>query len=1193
MKRFLLLMACLVALLCARDGWCSGVTVTNVTVGLPNTETGVAAIHFDISWSHSWRSNAPPNNWDAAWVFVKYRVGGGDWNHAKLTETGHSVPSHAAITLGLADTNSPFNSSTNPGVGAFIYRRNPGAGTFTAPGVSLSWNYAANGVSITDNVEIKVVAVEMVYVPEAPFYAGDNGTSSGSLVQGSSDPDPWYVTTEASLTVQNSSGNGAGSGQTAPLYYHPSVTDGDTAGSTYTLPSTYPKGFAPFYIMKSHISQGQWVEFFNTLAASQKSARDVTSVKGDSLTNRNNVSWTGGTATLPDQGGEATYRDVGMSYLSWGDVAAYLDWAGLRPMSELEFEKAARGPLSAVADEYAWGATSVTQATSISDGGMSTERAQSGANISFGNAPGVQGPLRVGSFGYGVSSRDASGAGYYGAMDLSGSLWDRVVTLANASGRSFNGSRHGDGILDGSGDANVSSWPTSNGAGAGFRGGSWYDVASLARTSDRTRAALINASRDNTSAGRGVRLALGESVPASTPTATPTPTATNTATPTLTPTPSETPTFTASPTSSPTVTPTVTPTETPTHTPTHTSTATPTETPSPTPTLTASPTNSPTVTPTFTPTDTPTTTPTNTPTPTPTETPTPQPTSTPTITPTFTVTPTTTPTSTPTDTPTITPTTTPTVTPTATSTPTAPPVPFVSVWDTSKISTGSSTSTQIKLPLESTGTYNFVVDWGDGSTNTITTWNQAETTHTYSASGTYTVTITGQLWGWRFNNGGDRLKLTSITAFGNRFRLGNSGGYFNGCANLTSVGNDLDMTGTTTLFYAFYNASKFNGNISAWDVSAVTNFDHTFYMNTLFNQPLNTWNVSSATNMNGMFRSSAAFNQDLNSWNVSNVTDMSYMFSAATAFNGNISSWNVSRVTTMYSMFGYGTAFNRDISAWNVSAVTNFGMMFYASSVFNQPLNSWSINVSAAVSMAGMFRNTTAFNQPLSNWNVSRVTDMQFMFGAATAFNQDISAWNVSSVTNMYAMFGYSSAFSGNISSWNVSSVTNFSMMFYNSTVFNQPLNSWNVSSATNMGGMFRGATAFNQPLSNWNVSNVTDMSLMFYGATSFNQDIGAWNVVKVTTMNSMFYNATNFNQNIGSWNVSAVTNFTSFMFGKTAATFSAANLDAIYNGWSARTLKPNVTITFGSAKYTAAATAGRLVLTSSPNSWTITDGGL
>lgn len=1121
MKRFFLLMACLIALLCARDGWCSGVTVTNVTVGLPNTETGVAAINFDISWSHSWRSNSPPTNWDAAWVFVKYRVGGGEWNHAKLTETGHSVRPHAAITLGLADTNSPFNSSTNPGVGAFIYRRNPGAGTFTAPGVSLAWNYAANGVSTTDNVEIKVVAVEMVYVPEAPFYAGDNGTSAGSLVQGSSDSDPWYVTTEASLTVQNSSGNGAGAGQTAPLYYHPSVTNGDSAGSAYTLPSTYPKGFAPFYIMKSHISQGQWVEFFNTLTTSQKSGRDVTSVKSDSLTNRNNVSWTSGNATLPDLGGGATYRDVGMSYLSWGDLVAYLDWAGLRPMSELEFEKAARGPLSAVAGEYAWGATSATQATSISDAGMSTERAQNGANNSFGNDPGVQGPLRVGSFGYGVSTREASGAGYYGVMDLSGSLWDRVATLANASGRSFDGARHGDGVLDGSGDANVSSWPTIDGAGAGFKGGSWHDAASLARISDRTRAASISAARDNTTGGRGVRVALGESIPASTPTATPTPTPTNTATPTSTPTPTDTPTFTASPTSSPTVTPTVTPTETPTHTPTHTPSATPTDTPSATPTATASPTSSPTVTPTVTPTETPTTTPTNTPTPTPTGTPTPQPTSTPTITPTFTATPTVTPTSTPTTTPTITPTTTPTVTPTATSTPTPTPVPFVSVWDTRKTSTGSSTSTQIKLPLESTGTYNFVVNWGDGSSTTITTWNQAETTHTYSYSGSYTVTITGQLWGWRFANSGDRLKLSSISAFGNRFRLGNSGAYFSGCANLTTVGGDLDTTGTTSFSSAFLNATSFQGGLSTWDTSNVTN-------------------------MGNMFR---------------------------------------------------GTTFNQSLNSWNVLKVTDFDSMFYGNTAFNQSLNSWSLSTAPAVSisMSGMFRGATAFNGDITGWNTVRVTHMGAMFLNATSFNQPIGTWDVSNVADMGSMF-QASGFNQNINAWNVSKVTDFSSMFYD-TPFNQPLNSWSFSTdpavSISMSSMFRSTTAFNQDITGWNTVRVTNMSAMFLSAPAFNQAIGNWNVSNVTNMSQMFSSATAFNQDIGTWNPSKVTSFTNFMASKTPATFSSANLNAIYNGWSARSLRPSLTITFGTAKHTAAGTSGRLALTSSPNSWTITDGGL
>jgi hypothetical protein len=64
-------------------------------------------------------------------------------------------------------------------------------------------------------------------------------------------------------------------------------------------------------------------------------------------------------------------------------------------------------------------------------------------------------------------------------------------------------------------------------------------------------------------------------------------------------------------------------------------------------------------------------------------------------------------------------------------------------------------------------------------------------------------------------------------------------------------------------------------------------------------------------------------------------------------------------------------------------------------------------------------------------------------------------------------------------------------------------------------------------------------------------------------------------------------------MLFKIAANFSAANLDSIYNGWSSRPVKPNLSISFGSIKYTAAGVAGRLILTSAPNNWTITDGGI
>jgi surface protein len=141
------------------------------------------------------------------------------------------------------------------------------------------------------------------------------------------------------------------------------------------------------------------------------------------------------------------------------------------------------------------------------------------------------------------------------------------------------------------------------------------------------------------------------------------------------------------------------------------------------------------------------------------------------------------------------------------------------------------------------------------------------------------------------------------------------------------------------------------------------------------------------------------------------------------------------------------------------------------------------------------------------------------------------------------------------------------------------------------MGGMFWQCHAFNQPLS-FNTSSVTDMSFMFNECYVFNQDISGFNTSAVTNMWQMFHYATAFNQNIGTWNVGNVIDFTDFMSTKTNATFSTANLDAIYNGWiaSPKTVQSGITISFGSADYTAAGAVGKAYLTGT-KSWTITDG--
>jgi surface protein len=251
-----------------------------------------------------------------------------------------------------------------------------------------------------------------------------------------------------------------------------------------------------------------------------------------------------------------------------------------------------------------------------------------------------------------------------------------------------------------------------------------------------------------------------------------------------------------------------------------------------------------------------------------------------------------------------------------------------------------------------------------------------------------------------------------------------------------------------------------------------------------------------------------------------------------------------------------------DWSKWNINVAGAFdGCTNLVSSATSVPTIS-------STSLSSIFRNCYLFNGPINGWDVSGVTDMNNMFYAASSFNQPLNSWVVSNVADMSYMFGEALA-------------------------FNQPLDSWDVSSVTNMNGMFFSAIAFNQPLNSWVVSNVDDMSAMFNIALSFNQPLDNWDVSSVTNMNGMFFgNLMTFNQNIGSWDISNVTDFGTFLDNALPTSFSPSNLDAIYNGWSLLTVQPNVTVSFGVAKYTSAGAAGRAILDNAPNNWIITDGG-
>jgi hypothetical protein len=254
--------------------------------------------------------------------------------------------------------------------------------------------------------------------------------------------------------------------------------------------------------------------------------------------------------------------------------------------------------------------------------------------------------------------------------------------------------------------------------------------------------------------------------------------------------------------------------------------------------------------------------------------------------------------------------------------------PFISVWDTTATSDGSSDNDQVILPFTETGSYDCVVDWGDGSeVEWILAHDDTGVAHTYATADTYTIHVYGDVVGFRFANTGDRLKLSEIQAWGN-LNLGNDGAYFHGASNLTITVAEtdiLDLTGTTDLSSAFEMCTVLDSvpGINAWDVSGVLDMSRLFADAREFDTGIGGWQVDLVQDMYRVFYYAESFDQDIGGWNVESVVDMEQMFMYAHDFDQDIGDWDVSQVTTMRFMFFGATSFDQDIGGWDISSVSD------------------------------------------------------------------------------------------------------------------------------------------------------------------------------------------------------------------------------------------------------------------------------
>jgi formylglycine-generating enzyme required for sulfatase activity len=278
------------------------------------------------------------------------------------------------------------------------------------------------------------------------------------------------------------------------LWVEGSAATVNVGNGPFDINTTHPDGIpvasiaehnfrAPNNIMKYEISQIQYVEFLNTLNRTAQNNRVGTDISGTAITNvyvctqtenvanftRNGIRCD---AILPNGGPITFYCDyngngipneytdgqnIAMNYLSGKDLFAFLDWAGMEPLNEMEYEQACRGSSNSVPNEFAWGTSGYTYAV-INLG------ATNGSPDEFLNGAPVNGPIRTsqlpmrcGAAATATTNRVTSGASAYGIMELSGNVCELVVALRTAN--SFNTPiLNSDGALDNFGDSDEP-WP--------------------------------------------------------------------------------------------------------------------------------------------------------------------------------------------------------------------------------------------------------------------------------------------------------------------------------------------------------------------------------------------------------------------------------------------------------------------------------------------------------------------------------------------------------------------------------------------------------------------------------------------------------------------------------------------------------------------------------------------------------------
>jgi hypothetical protein len=317
----------------------------------------------------AWRHDV---NHSAVWVFFKVRLDGqAEWKHVRLVADKDLNPAGYAQESGIKlDFMVPRGDDGY--VGMFVRLADHGMGDMKATGLTAIWDLQNTGIKKDTKVALKIYGLKMVYVAEGSYYLGTGGDETYAFYQ----PQPEKKQgaekeriggPNASMIVRESVESAA----EFPPYYvtnSAAIPTGKTPGKLWAhgaepedggvIPATFPNGYKAFYMMERPIPQAAYAYFLSSLPPE---LGEYHHEKGDHATDSG---WAGSISKVKDDADNpyqffhGRLKSTCTWWLKWDDCATFASWAGLRPMTELENEKALRGPRVPVVNEAAhsfWG----------------------------------------------------------------------------------------------------------------------------------------------------------------------------------------------------------------------------------------------------------------------------------------------------------------------------------------------------------------------------------------------------------------------------------------------------------------------------------------------------------------------------------------------------------------------------------------------------------------------------------------------------------------------------------------------------------------------------------------------------------------------------------------------------------------------------------------------------------------------